>query len=66
MDVDFFGNPAQWEKVSTQTDARGAGSVVHRISVPGGWIYSVAFSRKRWLRGLETHISTVFVPTPKE
>jgi len=51
---------AKWELV-TDGDARTAFDCVHRLRVPGGWIYRVFLTEPG---GHNPSLSTVFVPEP--
>jgi hypothetical protein len=51
----------KWETIESKAGG-GYATVVTRLSVPNGWIYSVSLVRSYWFRQSEIHTSTVFVP----
>ena len=51
---------AKWELV-TDEDAKATFGCVHRLRVPGGWIYRVSMTERG---GHNPALSAVFVPEP--
>lgn len=48
-----------WEKVP---DLKNSYTVVHRLKVPGGWLYQTVLYEFYDGRGVTRGVSTVFVP----
>jgi hypothetical protein len=53
-----------WETVYERTHRGHNAVLVHRFSVPGGWVYVHTLMIFHWFRPDDVHISTVFVPDP--
>lgn len=55
-----------WEEVYSSGRAiEGITTLVHRFSVPGGWIYSHTIMRSRTFGRDDVFTSSTFVPTPQ-
>lgn len=56
-----------WEHVNpNETGGMGFISVVHRMKVPGGWLYHTTLMKRRFLVMFTLHTSMAFVPEPQE
>jgi hypothetical protein len=55
---------SDWEEVHSGA-LGGFATLVHRMSVPGGWIYFNSVIRTRFFGRDQFFGSTVFVPDPK-
>lgn len=55
---------AEWEEVLTEPPVGGYGSLVHRLRVPGGYLYKETTMYVRGLLGPRFTTSMAFVPDP--
>lgn len=57
-------NEHEWEDVGPVQHGGGFATVVHRMKVPGGYLYHCAVMHSGWFRRTKVHTSMAFVPTP--